>query len=302
MSLNITARQINIIKILLNSKDTISGIALSQEIGCSSKTIQNEIKDINKQLRNGKILSIRGVGYKLEGSFDEVNLNSNLYDDVDRVEYIIRKILTLSNEEKNTIKLEDLADSMYVSVSTVKNDLKEVKRILEKYSISVKSKHKQGICVLESEDKILNCIVDLSNKRDNQLSLNDFLNDDIKERKLLIKKLLLDILNENGLVLTDIEFKSVLNNILVMLSRHKYNEKEFIENYIENYRSKRSSILENEQNKEIIINSIKTFCKNLKLATSIDISNDKVFEEFLYKHIIISLFCSFSKIELLLLL
>lgn len=91
------------------------------------KTIQNEIKDINKQLRNGKILSIRGVGYKLEGSFDEVNLNSNLYDDVDRVEYIIRKILTLSNEEKNTIKLEDLADSMYVSVSTVKNDLKEVK-------------------------------------------------------------------------------------------------------------------------------------------------------------------------------
>lgn len=285
MSLNITARQVNIIKILLNSKDTISGLALSQEIGCSSKTIQNEIKDINKQLRNGKILSIRGVGYKLEGSFEEINLNSNLYDDVDRVEYIIRKILTLSNEEKNTIKLEDLADSMYVSVSTVKNDLKEVKRILEKYSISVKSKHKQGICVLESEDKILNCIVDLSNKRDNQLSLNDFLNDDIREKKLLIKKLLLDILNENGLVLTDIEFKNVLNNILVMLSRHKYNEKEFIENYVENYRRKRSSILENEQNKEIIINSIKTFCKNLKLATSIDISNDKVFEEFLYKHI-----------------
>lgn len=78
------------------------------------------------------------------------------------------------------------------------------------------------------------------------MSLNDFLNDDIKERKLLIKKLLLDILNENGLVLIDIEFKSVLNNILVMLSRYKYNEKEFIENYIENYRSKRSLILENE--------------------------------------------------------
>ncbi|EQH67406.1 transcription antiterminator, PTS operon regulator domain protein, partial [Clostridioides difficile DA00256] len=56
---------------------------------------------------------------------------------------------------------------------------------------------------------------------------------------------------ENGLVLTDIEFKSVLNNILVMLSRHKYNEKEFIENYIENYRSKRSSILENEQTKKL---------------------------------------------------
>ncbi|MGO0881759.1 BglG family transcription antiterminator [Clostridioides difficile] len=285
MSLNITARQINIIKILLNSKDTMSGLALSQEIGCSSKTIQNEIKDINRQLKNGKILSMRGVGYKLEGSFDEVSLNSNLYDDVDRVEYIIRKILTLSNEEKNTIRLEDLADSMYVSVSTVKNDLKEVKRILDKYSISVKSKHKQGICISENEDKILNCIIDLSNKRDNQLSLNDFLNDNIKEKKLIIKKILLDVLNENGLVLTDIEFKNVLNNILVILSRYKYDEKEFIKEYVETYSNKRSSILENEQNKEIIINSIRTFCKNLKLATSIDISHDDIFEEYLYKHI-----------------
>ncbi|UWD50476.1 BglG family transcription antiterminator [Clostridioides difficile] len=285
MSLNITARQINIIKILLNSKETMSGLALSQEIGCSSKTIQNEIKDINRQLKNSKILSIRGVGYKLEGSFNEVNLNSNLYDDVDRVEYIIRKILTLSNEEKNTIRLEDLADSMYVSVSTVKNDLKEVKRILDKYSISIKSKHKQGICISENEDKILNCIIDLSNKRDNQLSLNDFLNDDIKEKKLIIKKILLDVLNENGLVLTDIEFKNVLNNILVILSRHKYDEKEFIKEYVETYNNKRSSILENEQNKEIIINSIRTFCKNLKLATSIDISHDDIFEEYLYKHI-----------------
>lgn len=285
MSLNITSRQISIIKILLNSEDTISGLALSQEIGCSSKTIQSEIKDINKQLKKSKILSIRGVGYKLEGSFDEVNLNSNLYDDVDRVEYIIRKVLTLSNEEKNTIRLEDLADSMYVSVSTVKNDLKEVKRILEKYSISIKSKHKQGICISENEDRIVNCIIDLSNKRDNQLTLNDFLNDDIREKKLIIKKILLDVLNENGLVLTDIEFKNVLNNILVMLSRHKCDEKEFIESFVEDYSNKRSSILENEQNKEIIISSIKTFCKNLKLATSIDISHDEIFEEFLYKHI-----------------
>lgn len=85
---------------------------------------------------------IRGVGYKLEGSFDEVNLNSNFYDDVDRVEYIIRKILILSNEEKNIIKFEDLVDFMYVSVLIVKNDLKEVKRILEKYLILVKFKYK----------------------------------------------------------------------------------------------------------------------------------------------------------------
>ena len=34
------------------------------------------------------------------------------------------------NTNKDTIKIEDLADSMYVSLSTIKNDLKEVKKIL----------------------------------------------------------------------------------------------------------------------------------------------------------------------------
>ena len=144
MTVNITPRQLNIIKTLSGNSDAVSSIALSQEIGCSTKTIQSEIKDINKILKNSKIMPIRGVGYKIEGNLDELNLNTNIYNDIDRVVHIIKKMLNLSTANENAIRLEDLADSMYVSVSTVKNDLKEVKKILGKYN-SKAIKHNKDI-------------------------------------------------------------------------------------------------------------------------------------------------------------
>ena len=138
-------RALSIIKILLNSVEPVSSLALSQEIGCSTKTIQNEIKEVNKELKNCEIVSIRGIGYKIEGNLDDIDIkNSDLYD-YDRVEYIIKKIINLSSTDKDTIKIEDLADSMYVSLSTVKNDLKEVKKILNEYNLKISSKHKQEI-------------------------------------------------------------------------------------------------------------------------------------------------------------
>ncbi|WP_270506805.1 BglG family transcription antiterminator, partial [Paraclostridium sordellii] len=60
--------------------------------------------------------------------------------------------------------------------------------------------------------------------------------------------------------------------------------KSYTKDYITNYQNK--FIKENnKENKEKILNSIEKFTKNLKLATSIDLSNDRVFKEYLYRHI-----------------
>ena len=128
-----SVRALNIIEILKNSHDPVSSLALSEEIGCSTKTIQSEIKDINKNSKDGKIVSIRGIGYKIEGSFDDIAIPSQYLGNVDRIDYIIKNLINLTTKPENTVKLEELADSMYISVSTVKNDLKEVKEILSKY-------------------------------------------------------------------------------------------------------------------------------------------------------------------------
>ena len=277
-------RALSIIKILLNSVEPVSSLALSQEIGCSTKTIQNEIKEVNKELKNCEIVSIRGIGYKIEGNLDDIDIKySDLYD-YDRVEYIIKKIINLSSTDKDTIKLEDLADSMYVSLSTVKNDLKEVKKILNEYNLKISSKHKQGICIEASEEDIIKFIINYSNKVDNSLSIKDFLNNNIIENLFSIKKILLDTLSYENMILTDNEFKNIVNYISIYLSRNNTNQSDFIKEYIKKYKSKKEKpISEDEQ--LLIRKAIKEFCRDLNIATSINLSHDKIFEECLFNHI-----------------
>ena len=277
-------RALSIIKILLNSVEPVSSLALSQEIGCSTKTIQNEIKEVNKELKNCEIVSIRGIGYKIEGNLDDIDIkNSDLYD-YDRVEYIIKKIINISSTDKDTIKLEDLADSMYVSLSTVKNDLKEVKKILNEYNLKISSKHKQGICIEASEEDIIKFIINYSNKVDNSLSIKDFLNNNIIENLFSIKKILLDTLSYENMILTDNEFKNIVNYISIYLSRNNTNQSDFIKEYIKKYKSKQEKpISEDEQ--LLIRKAIKEFCRDLNIATSINLSHDKIFEECLFNHI-----------------
>lgn len=277
-------RALSIIKILLNSVEPVSSLALSQEIGCSTKTIQNEIKEVNKELKNCEIVSIRGIGYKIEGNIDDIDIkNSDLYD-YDRVEYIIKKIINISSTDKDTIKLEDLADSMYVSLSTVKNDLKEVKKILNEYNLKISSKHKQGICIEASEEDIIKFIINYSNKVDNSLNIKDFLNNNIIENLFSIKKILLDTLNYENMILTDNEFKNIVNYISIYLSRNNTNQSDFIKEYIKKYKSKKEKpISEDEQ--LLIRKAIKEFCRDLNIATSINLSHDKIFEECLFNHI-----------------
>lgn len=277
-------RALSIIKILLNSVEPVSSLALSQEIGCSTKTIQNEIKEVNKELKNCEIVSIRGIGYKIEGNLDDIDIkNSDLYD-YDRVEYIIKKIINISSTDKDTIKLEDLADSMYVSLSTVKNDLKEVKKILNEYNLKISSKHKQGICIEASEEDIIKFIINYSNKVDNSLNIKDFLNNNIIENLFSIKKILLDTLSYENMILTDNEFKNIVNYISIYLSRNNTNQIDFIKEYIKKYKNKKEKpISEDEQ--LLIRKAIKEFCRDLNIATSINLSHDKIFEECLFNHI-----------------
>ena len=277
-------RALSIIKILLNSVEPVSSLALSQEIGCSTKTIQNEIKEVNKELKNCEIVSIRGIGYKIEGNLDDIDIkNSDLYD-YDRVEYIIKKIINISSTDKDTIKQEDLADSMYVSLSTVKNDLKEVKKILNEYNLKISSKHKQGICIEASEEDIIKFIINYSNKVDNSLNIKDFLNNNIIENLFSIKKILLDTLSYENMILTDNEFKNIVNYISIYLSRNNTNQSDFIKEYIKKYKNKKEKpISEDEQ--LLIRKAIKEFCRDLNIATSINLSHDKIFEECLFNHI-----------------
>ena len=285
MSININSRETKIINILKNAVEPISGVALSEEIGCSTKTIQSDIKNINKVLVKSEIVSIRGKGYKLKGNFEELDIKNDIYDDINRESYILKKMINLSNCNDNYIRIEDLADLMYVSLSTVKNDLKEVKKKLNDNNIKVETKHKQGIYISGSEDNIIKFIINICNDKSNNLNLNDFLITEVINNIFKIKHNILEVLEKESLLITDLEFKNILDYILISLSRNSIDKDNLINKYINNYKEKRNKIINNDSNKEKIKKAIKIFCENLKIATNIDITEDKIFEECLDSHI-----------------
>ncbi|MDU1453361.1 MAG: BglG family transcription antiterminator [Paeniclostridium sordellii] len=277
-------RQLKIIEILKNSTEPINSKALATDIGCSTKTIQVEVKNINSTLEKVKIDSIRGMGYKLVGDIkfvDKLENNTN-YNDMDRISYILKQILTLYKNK--TLKLENLADDMYVSLSTIKNDLKEVKDILKDYNLKIISKHKLGISLDGDIEDLKRCILE-SNIKYKDLSLEGFFTDYVKLNIGNIRLEILNNLQKENIILTDYEFNNIFNYILISLSIEENKDyKSYTKDYITNYQNK--FIKENnKENKEKILNSIEKFTKNLKLATSIDLSNDRVFKEYLYRHI-----------------
>ena len=86
------------------------------------------------------------------------------------------------------------------------------------------------------------------------------------------------------MILTDNEFKNIVNYISIYLSRNNTNQSDFIKEYIKKYKSKKEKpISEDEQ--LLIRKAIKEFCRDLNIATSINLSHDKIFEECLFNHI-----------------
>jgi transcriptional antiterminator len=281
----LSKRQSKIINILKSSKQPISSKALAEEIGCSAKTIQVEVKNINSIMENIKIESSRGIGYNLVGDMSSLkNIKDDpINNDFDRISYILKKIILLYKGD--TLKIENLADEMYVSLSTIKNDLKEVRQILKIYNLKIISKHKLGIGIDGDKKDLIRCILEISLKYEN-IHIEDFFSDYVSLNALSIRNEILNKLEKENIIFTDYEFNNMFNYILLYLSLENKNDYEdYIERYINYYQDKLKK-QDDESTKNKILNSIDKFIKNLKLATSIDLSEDEVFKEYLCRHII----------------
>ncbi|MBD1382388.1 BglG family transcription antiterminator [Metabacillus arenae] len=163
------ARQQHILKELIATNKPIKGDQLASLIQVTSRTIRNDLKVIDQQLNEAgaKIVSVRNQGYQLdvidEEAFKQFIYNIIEIDDnipvepEDRVQCLVKKFL-LSPEY---LKVEDLADELYVSRSTLKNDLKDVKVILKQYNLDLFQRPKYGLILSGSERNIRFAISEL---------------------------------------------------------------------------------------------------------------------------------------------
>ena len=235
---SLNSRQDKILKALINNSGYINGDNLSKLIEISKKTLQKEIPILNDFLieYGCSIVSARGIGYKFEcknnKSFkllsDKLKKEDTLIEEKESRINSILSILAFSSVcyGKGSVKIEELSDKLYVSSSTIKNDIKEAKSILKKYDLNISRSGNSGINLIGTERKIRGFISEFLVKRYNNNYSNEInmLFGYENDYFTLVAENVLKTLEKFSLDITDLGFNNLCTHILITIYRIRSNK------------------------------------------------------------------------------
>jgi lichenan operon transcriptional antiterminator len=222
-------RFLKLFKLLSNSKTPKKSEEICEELDIAPRTLRNDLKKYKSTfLENGvNLISKPGVGYQFEiidqdlyfgfiqGLIKKETDGQSLipvYPE-ERIHYLIK--LLLSTEKY--IKIEELEEKLFVSRSTLTNDLKDVREILDYYHLDIENKPNYGMRVIGEEFYKRACISKYFFYTDSYEDV--ILKAEKRENKEIIKKLLYDTITENNFTLTDIGFENLVIHIMILLMR-----------------------------------------------------------------------------------
>ena len=169
-------RILKILQLFDSEKKVLNGASIATLIGVSSRTIRNDIKECNILFRNhgAEIQSETGVGYMLQiddreryQTFKDMQINEGRKDRLfnhiipsdpnDRTFFIIAELL-LHSLHQTIITESELADKLFISLSTLKKYLKDIKQSLRRFGLVIIADRLQGIRIEGDEAQIRYCI------------------------------------------------------------------------------------------------------------------------------------------------
>ncbi len=131
-------RQNNIIDILNDKEEWLTGKALAQMLNVSDRTIRSDIEAINREYQREMILSNKRLGYKLdEKAISDMELvTNNIIPQTpqERCIWIIKELLFDSKE----LNLYDLENRVFISGYSIENDLGRIKKMIKDYHLNLK--------------------------------------------------------------------------------------------------------------------------------------------------------------------
>lgn len=224
----LTKRQKEILNLLSHSKEPLTSGWIAKELGVSDRTVRTEIKQIEQSMKKSVIIeSIRGKGFVLrkindtdlsiqQNGNDETGLSGKFLDKDERVFYILRRLLL----EKDFIKLENLSNEMFVSLSTLQNDLKDVKEILQKYNLCIKSRPHYGSKIEGDEYMKRLCLSNILLKRDHEEFINEvtfhFIDPNLFKK---IKEVIIKKVDKYKIEIFDISLENLATHIAIACRR-----------------------------------------------------------------------------------
>lgn len=211
-------------------------IHTAEEIGgvleLSPKTIRTEIGVLNDYLkgRGGEVQSLKGKGYQFviydQREFENF-LKKDRYkiafyqQDYNNKDFRLESILSLFLFSNSYIKQQELAELFYVSHSQINKDIREVRKVLEKYDLKLSSKPYYGMKVTGSELDIRRCI---KNELDQDENL--FSQDENKELYKKVEDTIEEVLIEepSPYYMPYVNFKNLVIHIYIAILRIRANE------------------------------------------------------------------------------
>ncbi len=234
-------RQKKILEILKEKKGWITGKELSTILSVSDRTIRSDMEQLGKAYK-GIIESSVRYGYRLNEAVSEES-NLELRENIpqtseERCKYIIEKLLFSTRK----LNIFDLQYDIYVSEFTIKNDLKKLSEMLEKYDGVELVKTGSHIYLKGSEESKRFVYKDLlaNETRGNFININKidelFPNFDL----IRVKNILEEILNKHSYRVREETFPMMMIHVGVSIQRMmNYN---YVE--ISRYRSEIKDTLE----------------------------------------------------------
>ncbi|WOD62285.1 BglG family transcription antiterminator [Niallia taxi] len=221
----------NLLKQLMAAEDLITSEQLSKVLHVTSRTVRNDMKELESLLAvNGaKIKSVRGQGYQLIIESDQLFrkfLKDSFQEGKDeiiptlkggRVHYIINRLLLT---DKN-LKLEDLADELFISKSTIQNDLKEVKVLLKSYDLKVEKTGNSGMRLKGEEVNLRFCMSEylFNRKLDHTELTYDPAALLLNEELTAIRTIILEQIRIAEITLSDISLNNLVVHIVIACKR-----------------------------------------------------------------------------------
>ncbi|MGY3725388.1 transcriptional antiterminator, BglG family [Granulicatella balaenopterae] len=150
-----------ILKKLLDMQESyLSSTQLAEDLHVSDRTVRKYISQLKTTIEKhgASINSKTGYGYQLEIQssiqfyefYNQMNKYIERKDDIaviqeslDRQYYILKKLFF----EMESAKVDDLASDLFVSRSTITNDLSSIKKLLSPYDLKIDNRTKKGIYV-----------------------------------------------------------------------------------------------------------------------------------------------------------
>lgn len=124
-----------------------SGALLSDYLDVSTRQIRKYITKINEDVGDNLILS-SNLGYKINIDLYRTLDISDKDSPTNRVNYIIQKLIS----EKHGYDIFDLTEELYVSIPTIENDLKTVRRLFNQFQLELQ-RNKNILSIKGSETK-----------------------------------------------------------------------------------------------------------------------------------------------------